>query len=44
VLKVLADDPGIKQDMPNWCKTTGNELLGIEEDKGIYKVFVRKSG
>lgn len=43
VLEVLADDRGIKEDMPNWCKTTGNECLGIEEDKGIYKVFVKKS-
>jgi len=44
VLEVLADDPGIEQDMPNWCNTTGNEFLGIEEDKGVYKVFVKKSG
>jgi len=44
VLEVLADDPGIKQDMPNWCKTTGNKFLGIEENKGIYRVFVRKTG
>ena len=43
VLEVLADDRGIKEDMPNWCRTTGNECLGIEEDKGIYKVFVKKS-
>jgi TusA-related sulfurtransferase len=43
VLEVLADDKGIKEDMPNWCKTTGNEFLGIEEDKSIYKVFVKKS-
>ena len=43
VLQVLADDKGIKEDMPNWCKTTGNEFLGIEEYKGIYKVFVKKS-
>ncbi|MBM3141584.1 MAG: sulfurtransferase TusA family protein [Chloroflexi bacterium] len=44
VLEVLSDDPGIKQDMPSWCKTTGNEFLGIEEDKGVYRGFVRKSG
>lgn len=43
VLEVLADDKGIKEDMPNWCKMTGNEFLGIEEDGGIYRVFVRKS-
>jgi TusA-related sulfurtransferase len=44
VLEVLADDKGIKEDMPNWCKTTGNECLGIEEEKGIYKVLVKKTG
>lgn len=43
VLEVQADDKGIKEDMPNWCKMTGNEFLGIEEDGGIYRVFVRKS-
>jgi tRNA 2-thiouridine synthesizing protein A len=44
VLEVVADDIGIKEDVPNWCKTTGNEYLGIEEDKGIYHVFVKKAG
>lgn len=43
VLEILADDEGIKEDMPNWCKTTGNEFLGIEEKEGIYHVFVRKA-
>jgi TusA-related sulfurtransferase len=43
VLEILADDPGINEDMPAWCKTTGNELLGIEEEKGQYRIYVRKS-
>ncbi len=42
VLEVLADDKGIKEDMPAWCETTGNEFLGLEEENGIYKVYVRK--
>jgi len=42
VLEVVADDEGIKQDMPNWAKMTGNEFLGIEEEDGKYRVFVRK--
>ena len=42
VLKVIADDKGIKQDMPAWCQTTGHECLGIEENKGEIKVYVRK--
>ena len=43
VLEVMADDEGIKQDMPNWAKMTGNEYLGIEEVGGKYHVFVRKA-
>jgi len=42
VLEVLATDEGIKTDMPAWCKTTGNEFLGVEEKEGEYKVYVRK--
>ncbi len=44
VLEVLSDDKGIKEDMPNWCKMTGNEFLSIEEEKGVYHVFVKKVG
>ena len=44
VLEVLADDEGIKEDMPAWCRVTGNELLGMEEEAGQYKLYVRKSG
>lgn len=43
VLEVVADDKGIKQDMPAWCQTTGNEFLGIEEDSDEIKVYVRKT-
>ncbi len=43
VLEVVADDIGIKEDMPAWCRATGNEFLGIEEEAGEYKVYIRKS-
>ncbi len=43
VLEVLADDQGVKADMPAWCKRTGNELLGIEEDNGRIRLLVRKA-
>lgn len=43
VLEILADDEGIKEDMPAWCRTTGNELLGIEEAAEGYKAYVKKS-
>jgi len=43
VLEVTADDKGIKLDMPAWAKTTGHELLGIEEKDGEFHVFVKKT-
>jgi TusA-related sulfurtransferase len=42
VLEVIADDEGIKTDMPAWCRRTGNEYLGLEEEDGEYHVYVRK--
>lgn len=42
ILEVVSDDAGIVEDMPNWCKTTGQEYLGIEQDDDEYRVFVRK--
>lgn len=43
VLEITATDKGIKQDMPAWCKTTGNECLGMEEKAGEIKVYVKKT-
>lgn len=42
VLEVVSTDEGIKEDMPAWCRQTGQEYLGLEEEEGVYKVFVRK--
>lgn len=42
VLEVFATDPGIREDMPAWCRATGNEYLGLEERGGGYRVYVRK--
>lgn len=43
VLEVLADDQGVKADMAAWCRRTGNELLGIEEEDGQIRLLVRKT-
>jgi tRNA 2-thiouridine synthesizing protein A len=42
ILEIVADDKGIKQDMPAWCKATGNECVGMEEKGGEIHVFVKK--
>jgi TusA-related sulfurtransferase len=42
VLEIVADDKGIKKDIPSWCNSTGNEFLGMEEKDGEFHVFVKK--
>jgi tRNA 2-thiouridine synthesizing protein A len=42
VLEVLSTDAGIKEDMPAWCRTSGQEFLGAETEGDVIKVYVRK--
>jgi len=42
ILEILATDEGIKEDMPAWCRATGNEFLGVEGADGEYKVYIRR--
>jgi TusA-related sulfurtransferase len=43
VLLVLADDPEILEDMPAWCKTTGNRFLKLEKEGSVFRLFVQKN-
>lgn len=43
VLEVIADDKGIKQDMPAWCQATGHDFLGVDEEGGEIRVYVKKT-
>jgi tRNA 2-thiouridine synthesizing protein A len=41
VLELLADDVGAKEDVPAWCKRTGNEYLGMENGE-VLKFYIKK--
>lgn len=43
VLELIATDPGVEPDMKAWTTRTGNELIEINQDSGVYHVFIRKS-
>ncbi|HEY4686794.1 MAG TPA: sulfurtransferase TusA family protein [Candidatus Subteraquimicrobiales bacterium] len=43
ILEILATDSGIKEDIPAWCEATGNEFLGLEEENGLVRAYVKKS-
>ncbi len=42
VLEVVSTDPGIREDMPAWCRATGQEFLGFEDDGEVIRAYVRK--
>ena len=42
ILKVSATDPAFASDIHVWCERTGNTLLSINRDKGIFTVEIRK--
>ncbi len=41
-LKVSASDRGFASDLPAWCRSTGNELVSMEEKLGVFVALVRK--
>jgi tRNA 2-thiouridine synthesizing protein A len=42
-LELLANDPGAKDDVPDFCKSAGHELLEASELQGnIYRFVIRK--
>ncbi|NPB07750.1 MAG: sulfurtransferase TusA family protein [Aquificae bacterium] len=43
VLEIIADDPGSVEDIPAWCKSTGQEFLGMYEEDGEFHFFIRKT-
>ena len=42
VLKVISTDKGSAQDIPAFCRQTGNELVDAKEVEGDYIFFIRK--
>ncbi len=42
VLEVVSTDKGIKEDMPAWCRQTGQKFLGVEEHGDVFKAYVKK--
>ena len=43
LLAMLSDDPSSDADMQSWCQITGNDLLGVSRETGVYRFLVRKS-
>ncbi len=44
VIKIHATDPGSVQDFKSFCETTGDELMSVAEDDGVFIFEIRKAG
>ncbi len=42
IMEVLATDRGTQKDLPAWAKKMGHEFLGVVEDAGSWKLYVKK--
>lgn len=42
VLLALGTDPGTKNDIGKTCGKEGHELLGIDEEGGVFKFYIKK--
>jgi 5-methyltetrahydropteroyltriglutamate--homocysteine methyltransferase len=43
ILEVRSTDPGVREDLPAWCRMTGNELLAQQEGEQRNRYFLRKA-
>jgi len=42
ILEVLTDYDGALDDIPSWCEKYGQEFIGMKEEEGCYKLYIRK--
>jgi TusA-related sulfurtransferase len=42
IMEVLSSDEGTKNDLPKWCNKKGHDFMGIVEEPGYFKVFMKK--
>jgi len=43
LIELLADDLDSKEEVGEWCKSTGNTLISVEEKEGSIAFLVRKT-
>lgn len=45
VIELLADDPGVLEDLPSWCRETDNKLLALKKNEDdVFVAYVEKQG
>src|SRR5215471_3998393 len=42
ILEVRSTEPSVEQDLPSWCRLTGNELLSSNRSAGTWSFLICK--
>ncbi len=42
IMEILATDSGTQKDIPAWAKKMGHEYIGVLEDAGTFKLYVKR--
>lgn len=42
IMEVLSADEGTKKDVPKWANKKGHEYLGVIEESGFFKIYLKK--
>ena len=43
IIEVLSGDPSTKKDLPKWASKVGHEFLGVIEEEGYDRMFVKRT-
>lgn len=43
IMEVISSDEGTNKDIPRWAKKMKHDLLGITEDDGYWRLFLRRN-
>lgn len=43
IMEVVSSDEGTNKDIPRWCKKLHHDFLGILEDDGYWRLFLKKA-
>lgn len=43
ILEIMTDYDGALEDIPDWCRKTGNEFIGMEDSGDFFKFYIRKN-
>lgn len=42
ILEVVATDAGAKSDLQAWCKSSGHELVDMNEENDVFTFYIKK--